>query len=82
MILVPPALPITSFASPLLSTTIVGHIEESGCLPGAMKLEGDAGTPNEFTTPGVEKSSIESFRTIPVVLDLIFDPKLKTKLCE
>lgn len=79
VILVPPAAPTVNFTSPLLSITIVGHIEEKGCFPGAIKLDGDAGTPKALTTPGVEKSSIESLSIIPVVLDLIFDPKLNKK---
>lgn len=45
VILVPPALPITSLTSPLQSTTIVGHIEERGRFLGAIKLAGDEVTP-------------------------------------
>ena len=77
VILIPPAPPIISWTSPFLSTIITGHIDDSGILPGAIKLAGDAGTPYEFTFPGVEKSSISSFMIMPVVKDRMRDPKLK-----
>lgn len=54
----PPADPPTKMASPYSSKTIIGHIEESGRLPGLMKLAGDGSRSKPFDIPGVEKSSI------------------------
>lgn len=55
---------------------MVGHIEESGILNGFMKFVGDGGTPYELFTPGIEKSSIPSFRMIPVRREIILHPNL------
>ena len=55
--------------------TIVGDMEDNGLFPGLIKLAGaGAGTPAE-TFPGIEKSSISLFRSIPVLGDSICEPK-------
>ena len=41
---VPPAAPVNSRTLSLLSITRVGHMDDIGILPGAMKLVGEAGT--------------------------------------
>ena len=53
---------------------MVGQVEESGRFPGRMKLMEEGGTPKELVMFGEEKSSISSFRTIPVSV-ITFDPK-------
>jgi len=45
-------------------------MDESGRFPTLMKLAGLGGTPKAFTNPGVEKSSIWSFRIIPVFSEM------------
>lgn len=45
--------------------------------PGLMKLFGDGGTPKPFVTNGELKSSISSFRSIPVEFDMTLEPKLQ-----
>lgn len=67
MIFDPPADPAMNTASLFLSSTISGHIDESGRLFGAMKFAGDGRNPKPFVLPGVEKSSISSFNMIPVL---------------
>lgn len=58
VILVPPEAPTTKRGTPLLSTNIVGDMEDRGRFPGAIKLLSDGSTPKKFFLPGVEKSSI------------------------
>lgn len=43
MIFDPPAAPAARTNSPLWSVNTDGHIEDSGRLPGAMKLDGEGG---------------------------------------
>lgn len=43
MILGQPEAPTTNFTHPSGSTTMLGHIEDNGLLPGLMKFAGDAG---------------------------------------
>ena len=74
---VPPAAPVARRTFPASSRTRVGQVDDIGLLPGAMKLLGEAGTPYEFTVPGVEKSSISLLKMMPVLLPTIFDPKLQ-----
>lgn len=45
VILVPPEAPTTSLTRPSLSTTTLGHMDDSGLFPGFMKFAADAGTP-------------------------------------
>ncbi len=45
---------------------IVGHVEESGLLPGWIKLAGDGLNPYSLVMFGEEKSSISLLRTMPV----------------
>lgn len=77
VILVPPAAPTTKIASPFSSTTTLGHIDDMGLFPGTIKFDGDGGTPNLLIKPGAEKSSISSFKMIPVLGDLKPAPKLE-----
>ena len=65
VILVPPAAPTTSRTWPSL-TTIVGTIDDKGLFPGFIKLASDGGIPKAFVILGAEKSSISSFKIIPV----------------
>ena len=44
----------------------MGTIDDKSLLQGLMKLAGLGGTPNLLGKPGEEKSSISSFRMIPV----------------
>ena len=55
----------------------MGQVDDIGLLPGTMKLVVEAGSPNEFTVPGVEKSSISLLKMMPVLLPKTFDPKLQ-----
>ena len=66
VILIPPAAPRTMRASPFSSRIIVGHIEERGRFPGLTKLALDGSNPFKFPVLGKEKSSIKSFRMMPV----------------
>lgn len=77
VILLPPAPPISSSTSPLRFKRMVGAIDESGALAGAMKFAGEAAKPYEFTWPGREKSSMPSFNMMPVDLDTMREPKLE-----
>ena len=51
-------------------------MEDIGILPGTMKFDGEGGTPNALSMPGVEKSSISSLKNIPVRLPRTLAPKL------
>lgn len=46
VIFVPPEAPTTILTFFVLSTKMEGHIEDIGCLPGAMKFAGEGGIPN------------------------------------
>jgi hypothetical protein len=62
----PPGLPVTMRSSPL-RVTIVGAIDESGRLPGAISLRTPCTSPYRFGTPGLAvKSSISSLSRKPV----------------
>ena len=62
----PPGLPSTRNTLPSL-LTMVGAIEESGRLPGAMALRAPCSSPNILAVPGLAvKSSISSLRKKPV----------------
>jgi hypothetical protein len=54
---------------------MVGVMDDKGRLPGSMKLTGLGGTPYLLTF-GVEKSSIASFRIMPVISEIKPAPKL------
>ena len=55
----PPAAPVVKNTVELsANSAITGEMDESGRLPGAMKLAGEGSKPNEFRRPGWEKSSI------------------------
>jgi len=75
-ILVPPAAPTTKTASPSELTTINGLIDDRGIFPGAMKFSGEGGISKALVILGAEKSSISSFKIIPVLIDLTLAPKL------
>lgn len=76
MIFDPPAAPSTNSTSPFASSIIVGHIDDNGILVGLMKLAGDGGIPYELFLPGTEKSSMPSFKMIPVCCETILHPNL------
>jgi hypothetical protein len=76
MILEPPEAPKTRRTLLLLSTTIIGDIEDIGLFPGLIKFALDGAKPNEFDIFGVEKSSIISLKSIPVRLPAYLAPKL------
>lgn len=79
MILVPPTDPTTKRTCSLaVSITMIGAMEDKGRLPGWMKLAGLGGTPKKLMTPGEEKSSISSFKMMPVCSDMNLAPKLNT----
>ena len=62
----PPGEPSTRNTRPSRNT-IVGAIDESGRLPGAMALAAPCTRPNMLGTPGLDvKSSISSFSRKPV----------------
>ena len=63
-----------------LSTIITGLIEESGLLPGLIKLFGEGGRLKSLVMFGDEKSSISSLKMIPVEGDMIREPKLQKKI--
>lgn len=50
-------------------------MDENGLFPGLMKLAGSGGGRPAETFPGMEKSSISLFKTIPVLGDSICEPK-------
>lgn len=77
MIFDPPAPPINSATLLFESKIIDGHIDDNGRLPGLMKFDGDASKPFGFLKPGREKSSISSFRRMPVFLERSRAPSLK-----
>ena len=74
---VPPAAPITERTVPSVLTTMVGVMEDKGRLPGLIKFAGLGGTPKAFVTLGEEKSSISSFKMMPVCSDVNPAPKLR-----
>lgn len=53
-----------------------GAMELMGLLNGDMWLAGEAGIANPLTNFDEEKSSISSLKIIPVLGDLLIDPKL------
>ena len=77
VILVPPAAPTIQIAFPSSSVTIVGLMELKGLFPGFMKLAGEGGRLNLLVMLGYEKSSIWSFKMMPVEGDMKPQPKLK-----
>ena len=58
---------------------MVGVMDDWGLFPGRIKFEGDGGTPNELSMPGVEKSSSTLLKMIPVLFPRTLDPKLKSQ---
>jgi hypothetical protein len=58
------------------STTMVGVMDDSGRLPGLMKLAGLGGTPKKLVVLGDEKSSISLFIMMPVCSEIHPAPKL------
>ncbi len=71
----PPGLPVTMHGLPSL-VTMVGLIELSGRLPGAMALVLPWTRPNMLGVPGlVVKSSISSLRKKPVSPAITLAPK-------
>jgi hypothetical protein len=77
VIFVPPAAPMT-MRTLLLSerAKMVGVMEDNGRLPGWMKLAVLGGTPKALVMLGDEKSSISSFKMMPVCDDANPAPKL------
>lgn len=73
----PPAAPNPRTKSPFSSVITVGHIDDNGRLPGAIKLAGDGRIAKALIVPGVEKSSISLLTMIPVLGDMKPHPKLK-----
>lgn len=59
------------------SVTTVGHIEDSGRLPGAMRLAADHSKPKLFVAFSTEKSSMPLFITMPVDGEISIAPKLQ-----
>ena len=55
--------------------TMIGDMDDNGLFPGLIKLAGAGGRDPVATFPGIEKSSISLFNTIPVLGDIIFEPK-------
>lgn len=51
-------------------------MDDNGIFRGRIKLAGDGGMPYELFTPGTEKSSIPSFKMIPVCGETILHPNL------
>lgn len=76
VILEPPAEPAIRMASSFLSSTMNGHMEESGRLLGSMKFAFEGRRPKPFFKPGDEKSSISSFNMMPVVFERTSLPNL------
>ena len=76
IILAPPEAPNTSLTRLLLSTTIIGDMEESGRLPGAIKFASLGAYPNMLFKPGVLKSFIVLEYMIPVCSPTYEPPKL------
>ena len=60
-------------------TTIDGHIELNGRLPGRIKFAGDGGSPKPLVMLGELKSSISSLNIIPVDSERIIAPNLLNK---
>ncbi|MNH33085.1 hypothetical protein D3C79_935750 [compost metagenome] len=68
MMRLPPGVPTTITTLPSL-VTMVGLMDDSGALPGAMALASPCTRPYMFGTPIFEvKSSISSLRMTPVLL--------------
>lgn len=59
---------------------IDGHMEDNGRFPGTIKLAGEGGMLKPLVRLGEEKSSISSFRIIPVLSEAKPAPKLKKNL--
>lgn len=78
--MLPPAAPIAKTASPFSSVIIDGHIDDMGLLLGDMKLTGEGGRRKLFVMFGEEKSSISSFKIIPVLRDAKPAPNLNQKI--
>ena len=57
-------------------------MEDMGILPGAMKLEAEAGMPYVLTVFGVEKSSIWLLNMMPVLLPTTRDPNLQMNVIQ
>ena len=76
VICVPPEPPISSLTLPRRSVMIDGHIDDIIRLPGSMKFVSDGFTPKMFIMSGEEKSSISSFKMMPVVFDTNLLPNL------
>ena len=57
-----------------------GQVEESGRLPGRIKLAAEGRSPYALVKLGEEKSSISSFRTIPVSVIMLAPNKVLTVL--
>jgi hypothetical protein len=79
VIFVPPAAPTTSWTVPFWSTTIEGDIDDSGLFPALIKLATEGGMSKLLVMLGDEKSSISSFRIIPVLSDINPAPKLQAR---
>lgn len=50
-------------------------MDDNGLFPGLIKLGGAGGRTPVETFAGMEKSSISLFKIIPVLGDIIFEPK-------
>ena len=72
----PSEAPVIWTAFPSWSRTMEGDMEDMGILPGAMKLEAEAGMPYILAVFGVEKASISLLKIIPVRLPTTYDPNL------
>jgi hypothetical protein len=77
MILEPPAAPVLRNRSPEGYSTMTGVMEESGRLPGRMKLLGQGTKPNALETPGMEKSFISLFMIMPVEMSIFLAREFK-----
>ena len=76
----PPAAPITLATEPSGLMNIAGDMDDSGLLPGTMKLAGDGRSPKKLVMFGEEKSSISSLKIIPVLIPLSFEPNLDQQI--
>lgn len=77
MIFVPPAAPTPNKKLPSQSVNIVGLIDDTGLLPGSMKLFFNGGDPLLFVLFGIEKSAIWLLKMMPVLGDIKPEPNLK-----
>lgn len=81
VILDPPAAPIDNIISFFaVSIRRLGVIEDSGILRGAMKFTSAGSTLYALILPGIAKSSMPSFKTIPVLFPTSPLPNLETAL--